>query len=233
MQRVTICGISNNANKIEEVVIIFGLKIFIFLHSPWLQTMSIVDCEGIQQKLHRTSSFTWKLTLFFCLYNLSLVSPLPDPDRWALSPRSSRAGTDAADSCHCASAQRGGPAGPATGDASAAALYMQNWLSWSSSFCLADQIKYAHSSFPPACVQLESALHYETCTHFYPTAIHSQVMPSYVSHGWRVKKPFAELLPEVDCQGECGELCEIQWIRMRVMEGAWKKQKIQKDEEKI
>ncbi|XP_044229890.1 mitogen-activated protein kinase 4 [Thunnus albacares] len=25
-----------------------------------------------------------------------------------------------------------------------------------------------------------------------------QVMPSYVSHGWRVKKPFSELLPEVD-----------------------------------
>ncbi|XP_049908116.1 mitogen-activated protein kinase 4 isoform X1 [Epinephelus moara] len=29
-----------------------------------------------------------------------------------------------------------------------------------------------------------------------------QVMPSYVSHGWRVKKPFSELLPEVDAQGE-------------------------------
>ncbi|XP_059193798.1 mitogen-activated protein kinase 4 [Centropristis striata] len=27
-----------------------------------------------------------------------------------------------------------------------------------------------------------------------------QVMPSYVSHGWRVKKPFSELLPEVDAQ---------------------------------
>ncbi|XP_058491605.1 mitogen-activated protein kinase 4 isoform X1 [Solea solea] len=27
-----------------------------------------------------------------------------------------------------------------------------------------------------------------------------QVMPSYVSHGWRVKKPFSELLPEVDVQ---------------------------------
>ncbi|XP_032433557.1 mitogen-activated protein kinase 4 [Xiphophorus hellerii] len=25
-----------------------------------------------------------------------------------------------------------------------------------------------------------------------------QVMPSYVSHGWRIKKPFSELLPEVD-----------------------------------
>ncbi|XP_034547080.1 mitogen-activated protein kinase 4 [Notolabrus celidotus] len=27
-----------------------------------------------------------------------------------------------------------------------------------------------------------------------------QVMPSYVSHGWRVKKPFSELLPEVEAQ---------------------------------
>ncbi|XP_070689836.1 mitogen-activated protein kinase 4 [Pempheris klunzingeri] len=27
-----------------------------------------------------------------------------------------------------------------------------------------------------------------------------QVIPSYVSHGWRVKKPFSELLPEVDAQ---------------------------------
>ncbi|XP_077943506.1 mitogen-activated protein kinase 4 isoform X2 [Gasterosteus aculeatus] len=27
-----------------------------------------------------------------------------------------------------------------------------------------------------------------------------QVMPSYVSHGWRVKKPFSELLPELDAQ---------------------------------
>ncbi|XP_076586775.1 mitogen-activated protein kinase 4 [Chaetodon auriga] len=27
-----------------------------------------------------------------------------------------------------------------------------------------------------------------------------QVMPSYVSHGWRVKKPFSELLPEMDVQ---------------------------------
>ncbi|TKS78522.1 Mitogen-activated protein kinase 4 [Collichthys lucidus] len=27
-----------------------------------------------------------------------------------------------------------------------------------------------------------------------------QVMPSYVSHGWRVKKPFSELLPEMDSQ---------------------------------
>lgn len=27
-----------------------------------------------------------------------------------------------------------------------------------------------------------------------------QVMPSYVSHGWRVKKPFSELLPAVDAQ---------------------------------
>lgn len=29
-----------------------------------------------------------------------------------------------------------------------------------------------------------------------------QVMPSYVSHGWRVKRPFSELLPEVDAQGK-------------------------------
>ncbi|KAL3062809.1 hypothetical protein OYC64_002584 [Pagothenia borchgrevinki] len=27
-----------------------------------------------------------------------------------------------------------------------------------------------------------------------------QVIPSYVSHGWKVKKPFSELLPEVDAQ---------------------------------
>lgn len=27
-------------------------------------------------------------------------------------------------------------------------------------------------------------------------------MPSYISHGWKVKKPFCELLPDVDSQGE-------------------------------
>jgi len=31
-------------------------------------------------------------------------------------------------------------------------------------------------------------------------------MPSYVSHGWKVKKAFSELLPEVDAQGEQREL---------------------------
>lgn len=31
-------------------------------------------------------------------------------------------------------------------------------------------------------------------------------MPSYVSHGWRIKKPFSELLPEVDSQGEQREM---------------------------
>lgn len=39
-----------------------------------------------------------------------------------------------------------------------------------------------------------------------PLPSFSQVMPSYVSHGWRVKKPFSELLPEVDAQGERREL---------------------------
>lgn len=53
-------------------------------------------------------------------------------------------------------------------------------------------------------------------------------MPSYVSHGWRVKKPFSELLPEVDAQGERRELsserkrevkqCVIEWAQIRVME---------------
>lgn len=27
-------------------------------------------------------------------------------------------------------------------------------------------------------------------------------MPSYISHGWKVKKPFCELLPDVGSQGE-------------------------------
>lgn len=36
----------------------------------------------------------------------------------------------------------------------------------------------------------------------------SQVMPSYVSYGWRVKKPFSGLLPEVDAQGEWREVGE-------------------------
>lgn len=27
-------------------------------------------------------------------------------------------------------------------------------------------------------------------------------MPSYISHGWKVKKPFCELLPDVDSQGD-------------------------------
>lgn len=34
------------------------------------------------------------------------------------------------------------------------------------------------------------------------TFLVSQVMPSYISHGWKVKKPFCELLPDVDSQGE-------------------------------
>ena len=29
-----------------------------------------------------------------------------------------------------------------------------------------------------------------------------QVIPSYVSHGWRVRRSFRELLPEVDADGE-------------------------------
>lgn len=36
--------------------------------------------------------------------------------------------------------------------------------------------------------------------------IYSQVMPSYISHGWKVKKPFSDLVPEVDAQGEQMEL---------------------------
>lgn len=31
-------------------------------------------------------------------------------------------------------------------------------------------------------------------------------MPTYVSNGWKVKKPFSELLPEVDALGELKEL---------------------------
>lgn len=46
----------------------------------------------------------------------------------------------------------------------------------------------------------------EICIYFNSTVILSQVMPSYVSHGWRIKKPFSELLPEVDSQGERREL---------------------------
>lgn len=38
------------------------------------------------------------------------------------------------------------------------------------------------------------------------TTLPSQVMPSYVSHGWRVKTPVSVLLPEVDAQGEPREL---------------------------
>lgn len=34
------------------------------------------------------------------------------------------------------------------------------------------------------------------------SVIVSQVMPSYLSHGWKVKKPFSELLPDVDSQGD-------------------------------
>ncbi|XP_068461081.1 mitogen-activated protein kinase 4 [Clinocottus analis] len=39
-----------------------------------------------------------------------------------------------------------------------------------------------------------------------------QVMPSYVSHGWKVKKPFSELLPEVDAQGEQRELSAVDFL---------------------
>lgn len=54
-------------------------------------------------------------------------------------------------------------------------------------------------------------------------------MPSYVSHGWRVKKPFSELLPEMDSQGERRELsteknrkvkqCKIGWSNRRCVGG--------------
>lgn len=74
----------------------------------------------------------------------------------------------------------------------------------------------------------------ELCAYFNPSVILSQVMPSYVSHGWRVKKPFSELLPEMDAQGERRELsgrkkkrkvkqCEIEWEQIRVMEDERKK----------
>lgn len=36
----------------------------------------------------------------------------------------------------------------------------------------------------------------------YFIVILSQVMPSYISHGWKVKRPFCEMLPDVDSQGE-------------------------------
>ncbi len=69
----------------------------------------------------------------------------------------------------------------------------------------------------------------ELCAHFNPALIISQVMPSYVCQGWRVKKPFSELLPEMDAQGERRELsgrkkrrkvkqCEIEWRQIKVME---------------
>lgn len=77
-------------------------------------------------------------------------------------------------------------------------------------------------------------------------------MPSYVSHGWRVKKPFSELLPEMDAQGERRELsgwkkkrkvkqCEIEWGQIRVMEDERRKKRYRrlqllravKDEEMI
>lgn len=73
----------------------------------------------------------------------------------------------------------------------------------------------------------------ELCTYFNPTVILAQVMPSYVSHGWRVKKPFSGLVPEVDAQGERWELSsgkkrevkqyEIGWRKIRVMEDVRKK----------
>lgn len=40
----------------------------------------------------------------------------------------------------------------------------------------------------------------------------SQVMPSYVCHGWKVKKPFSELLPEVDPQGKQASGRRAVWI---------------------
>lgn len=83
----------------------------------------------------------------------------------------------------------------------------------------------------------------ELCTYFNSTVVLSQVMPSYVSHGWRVKKPFSELLPEVDSQGERRELssgekrkvkqCEIEWTHIKNNGGCKVEKKIQKDEEMI
>lgn len=46
----------------------------------------------------------------------------------------------------------------------------------------------------------------------------SQVMPSYVSHGWKVKKPFRDLLPEVDSQGELMAL-RLRNLKMFDIEG--------------
>lgn len=42
----------------------------------------------------------------------------------------------------------------------------------------------------------------ESLKDFNSAVMISQVMPSYVCHGWKVKKPFSELLPEVDPQGK-------------------------------
>ena len=46
-------------------------------------------------------------------------------------------------------------------------------------------------------------------------------MPSYVSRGWRVKKPFSELLPEVDTQGEERELSSGKKRKVKKYELEW------------
>jgi len=32
-----------------------------------------------------------------------------------------------------------------------------------------------------------------------------QVMPSYISHGWRVRRTFSQLLPQVEAEGQSGK----------------------------
>lgn len=56
---------------------------------------------------------------------------------------------------------------------------------------------------------------------FNPTVVLSKVMPSYVSRGWRVKKPFSELLPEVDAQGEQRELSNGKKRKVKQNELEW------------
>jgi len=46
-------------------------------------------------------------------------------------------------------------------------------------------------------------------------------MPSYVSHGWRVKKSFSQLLPEADAQGERRELSAGKEVEVRQFKIEW------------
>lgn len=120
MQKHTLCGISSH-------------------ESHWSGCYNIWKYQNVSKSgslpFHSLDSsqlflFDSNWSPFLCLCNWSLASS-PFVSDWSVfSPRSSRAGADAANSWHSASAERGGPARPATGEASVAAAGYETESRW-------------------------------------------------------------------------------------------------------